>query len=157
MGLIGEVRENVSQEYLSSRCRRDGCSISLEGAPNQRLIIDFDKPNPLLGEHDTRCDFLFIAEEENDESSWVAPLELKRGGIDASEVIKQLQAGARAAERLIPQNEPVRFRPVAASGSRHRAELNKLKQKTSRIRFHGSMEYVRLMSCGAPLIQALGQ
>lgn len=158
MGLLDEVRENISQECLSNRCRKDDCSISLRNAPNPRIIIDFDKPNPLLGEHDSRCDYLFIAEEENDESVWVAPLELKSGRVDASQVIRQLRAGARAAEDVVPQNELVRFRPVTAHGGGiHTAERIKLRHTANRIRFRGQREYVRLMSCSSPLIQALRQ
>ena len=126
----------------------------LTNAPSPRLIIDFDKPESPLSQSDTRCDFLFIAEESNN-PGWVAPLELKSGKVDASETIKQLQAGASAAEMIVPQNEAVRFRPIAAHRGIHRAELIKLRNKASRIRFRGSMEYVRLMSCGSPLVQAL--
>ena len=154
-GLVDAVRENISKQCISSRCRRGGCSISLQGSPNPRLIIDFDKPGSPIGQNETRCDFLFIAEEGNDESGWVAPLELKSGGVDASEVIEQLRAGARVANRIVPQNESVRFRPIAAHRGIHRAELNKLRNKSSRIRFRGQMEYVRLMSYGTALVEKL--
>ncbi len=155
MGLVDGVRENISKQCISSRCRRGGCSIALQGSPNPRLIIDFDKPGSPIGQNETRCDFLLIAEEGNDESGWVAPLELKNGGVDASEVIEQLRAGASAAEEIVPQNESVRFRPIAAHRGIHRAELIKLRNKASRIRFHGQMEYVRLMTCGAAIVEKL--
>lgn len=156
MGLVDVVKNKVSQQCLTRRCRRGGCSISLQGSPNPRLIIDFDKPGSPLGQSDTRCDFLLIA-EENGESAWVAPLELKSGRMDASEVLRQLREGARAAVDVVPQTVSVRFRPVAAHRGIHKAERNKLRRKTNRIRFHGTMEYVRLMPCGEQLVQALRQ
>ena len=154
-GLIDAVRAKVSPKCLAGRCRKDGCRVSLENAPQPRLIIDFDKPGSPLGRQDTRCDYLFIAEGRNG-SGWVAPLELKRGRLDAGEVVKQIQAGARAAEGLVPRSEPIKFRPVAASRGKHKAERDNLKKKNSWIRFHGRAEPIRLMSCGASLAQALG-
>lgn len=158
MGLVDAVRKVVHKKFskkcLTRKCSRPGCGVSLKGAPSPRLIIDFDKPGSPLGQSDTRCDFLFIA-EDNDESGWVAPLELKSGGLDASQAIKQLRAGARVAEEIVPQDEPVRFRPIAAHQGIHRAELIKLRNKASRIRFRGQMEYARLMSCDAALVEKL--
>ncbi len=152
-GLVDAVREKVSPKCLSRKCSRPGCSVPLKDAPNPRLIIDFDKPDSPLGERDTSCDFLFIAEGD-DESAWVAPLELKSGGIDASEVIKQLQAGARAAEKLVCRNLPVNFRPIVASGNLPKAERTAIKRT---IRFHRDSMPVRRIRCGAPLTQALRQ
>ena len=127
----------------------------MEGAPEPHLIVDFDKPGSPLGPDQTRCDFLFIAEGAEGRS-WVVPLELKRGRLHADEVVRQLQEGARFAERLVPSNEPIRFRPVAASSSRPKAERDRLKRRSSRVRFHGHFEAIRLMSCSAPLTEALG-
>ena len=151
-GLVDAVREKVSPKCLSRKCNRPGCRVPLNDAPNPRLIIDFDKSGSPLGERATRCDFLFIAEED-DESAWVAPLELK-GRLDVSRAVQQLQAGARAAEGLIPQNAKVNFRPVVAFKGIPKAERTALKSK---VRFHEQTEALRLIKCGAPLIQALRQ
>ena len=128
--------------------------MSLAAAPKPHLIVDFDKPGSPLGPHETRCDYLFVAEGEGD-IGWVAPLELKRGRLHAHEVVGQLQAGASAAEALVPPAEPIKLRPIAASGGRSKAERSRLKAKGSRIRFHRRLEAIRLMSCGAPLVAAL--
>lgn len=150
-GLVSEVSARVSPDCLTQRCRRPGCSVSLKGAPSPRLIIDFDKPGSPLGQSDTRCDFLFIA-EDNDESGWVAPLELKSGSVDASQAIKQLRAGARVAEEIVPQNAKVNFRPVLACKGIPKAERTALKSK---VRFRRQTEALRLIKCGALLKQAL--
>ena len=122
--------------------------MSLAAAPKPHLIVDFDKPGSPLGPHETRCDYLFVAKGD---IGLVAPLELKRGRLHAREVVGQLQAGASADEKLVPPEEPVKLRPVVASSGRSKAE----KAKGNRIRFHGRLEPVRLMSCGGPLVGAL--
>ena len=149
--LIDAVRNQVSPECLTRKCSRPGCSVPLKGAPNPRLIIDFDKPGSPLGERETRCDFLFIAEESNN-PGWVSPLKLKGGRVDVSEAIEQLQAGASVAEALVSQDLKVNFRPVLASGNIPKAERAALKRTIS---FHGNSMPVRRIRCGAPLIQAL--
>ena len=128
--------------------------MSLAAAPKPHLIVDFDKPGSPLGPHETRCDYLFVADGQGD-VGLVAPLELKRGRLHAREVAGQLQAGASAAEKLVPPEEPIKLRPVAASSGRSKAERIRLKAKGNRIRCHRRLEAIRLMSCGAPLVGAL--
>ena len=155
-GLVENVRNTLDQRCLvNGGLKKRGCKVSIKGAPSPRLIVDFDKPGSPLGSHQTRCDYLFFAEDAEG-LGWVAPLELKRGRLHADEVVRQLQAGACAAEELVSSNEPVTFRPVAASGRKSKAERNKLKSKGSRVWFHGRAKAVKLISCGAPLAGALG-
>ena len=121
-------------------------------APSPRLIVDFDKPGSPLAANATRCDYLLVAEVEHADD-WVVVLELKRGRTDADEVIRQLRAGASVAEELIPPSEPVRFRPVVASGSTSKHERNLLRSKS--VQFHGHTKTVQRIKCGAPLFQEL--
>ena len=153
-GLVEAVRKNVDESCVAIRIEKDGCMISLNGAPKPRLIIDFDKPGSPLMQVQKRCDYLFVAEAP-DNPGWVVPLELKSGSVDASEVVKQLQAGASTAEKLVPDKMAVKFRPVAAfRGGIHKAERNKL--KSNQVRFRQCSESVRLINCDAPLTKALG-
>ena len=155
-GLVENVRDTLDQRCLvNGGLKKRGCKVSIKGAPSPRVIVDFDKPGSPLGSHQPRCDYLFVAEDAEG-LGWVAPLELKRGRLHADEVVRQLQAGACAAEEFVPSNEPVTFCPVAASGRRSKAERNKLKSKGSRVRFHGRAKAVKLISCGGPLAGALG-
>ena len=108
--LVNRARNAISRRCIGHRLRKKGCTISLAGAPAPRLIIDFDKPGSPLRSFSTRCDYLFIAKGE-DNCGWVAPLELKRGRLDAAKVVGQLQEGACAAERLIFPAEPIRAPP----------------------------------------------
>jgi len=82
-------------------------------------------------------------------------LELKKGRFHAGRAVRQLQAGATAAETFVPRKSTITFRPVAASSNTPKAERNMLKVKANKIRFHNHAEVVRLMSCGAALVHML--
>ncbi len=156
MGLVESVRGRIDPECLVSRMRKEGCTVSLKDAPRERLIVDFDKPGGPVGGEGRRCDYLFVADGAQDEAGWVAPLELKKGALRASEVVRQLRAGAEAAERLVPGGLRPAFRPVAAYGSIHKLERTALRERRNLIAFRGRMEAVRLMKCGDRLKKALG-
>ncbi len=130
--------------------------MSLQHAPRKRLVVDFDKPGAPVGGGGRKCDYLFIADSPAGKSGWIAPLELKRGALRASEVVGQLRAGAAAAERMVPGCMLLRFRPVAAYGSLHKLERAALRENRNKIAFRGRTEAVRLMKCGDRLIKALG-
>ena len=102
--LSEKVREKVADERcIVRRCRKEGCSVSLEKAPIPRILLDLDRPGvPFLSPNDSRCDYLFIGGPGESDKAWVAPMELKKGDIKATTVVNQLRAGAEFAERLIP-------------------------------------------------------
>ena len=153
IGLLDAVCEKVSDKCLVRRCQRKGCTASLKGLAQQHLIIDFDKPGSPLGPDQTRCDYLIIADDPGNKW-WVVPLELKRGQLDVKHVISQLQAGACAAEQIVPGDGSIGFRPAVASGEGVRTvEREALRQ---RIRFRNCFEPVRRIRCGGSLIAALG-
>lgn len=153
-GLVESVQEKVESTcVVRGRLRKKGCTVSLKDAPKPRLIIDFDKPGSPLSKKITRCDYLLIAENAGN-PGWVAPMELKKGRLDASTVAKQLNAGAQIAEKLVSDSISVNFRPVAAVGG-SKAERVELRAKKNRVGFHGTSEIIRLIKCGEPLIGAL--
>ena len=151
--LVRRIRENLPDEcFATGRLRKEGCSVSLKDAPTPSITIDMDKPQAPVGQDETKCDYIFIG---GCDDVVLVPLELKRGKLDASDVAKQLQAGANiAAARIIPKHEQVQFLPVAVCGGKfHRAEIRRLSQ--SKIRFNNQNANVRLLRCGQRLIDAL--
>ena len=155
-GLVDTVRGKVENACVKSGgLRKEGCSLSLQDAPQSRLIIDFDKPGSPLRWRQTRCDYLFVAEVPG-KPGWVVPLELKKGRLDASKAVEQLKAGASVAEKLVPDTLTVNFRPVVASGG-NKAERAELRAGRNKVRFRGSVEYVRLLKCGDKLINAFNK
>ena len=153
MALLEAVRHHIQDPrcLVKGKLAQSGCAVKMDDTPNQKLVIDLDKPGAPLKKTQTRCDYLVVAEEANG-TGWVVVLELKKGKLHASRVIAQLQAGADAAEELVPQEEAVRFRPALFSGDKSRHELARLRTK---IRFHGHSEPTRLRSCGQSLKEVL--
>ncbi len=154
-GLVGRVRSNVDERCIATRIRKRGCRVNLEGVPTPRVIVDFDRPGSPLGSSDERCDYLFMADAA-DGDGWVVPLELKGGQFDASKIAGQLQAGAGAAERIVPRTIAVRFRPIAVHrGDTTKEARNRLKQKPILVRFRGKDVPLRRMKCGQKLADQL--
>ena len=154
-GLVARARANVDGRCIATRIRKEGCSVSLNGVPSDRLIVDLDKPGSPLGQADAHCDYVFVA-EDGAGACWMAPLELTTGPVDASKFVQQLRAGASAAEQLVPKNAAARFRPIAVyGGGSHIAERRKLQRRDSQVSFHGMREPVRLMKCGMRLADRL--
>ena len=121
--------------------------------PGSCLIIDFDKPGSPLSSNERRCDYLLVIEDWK-RGNWVVPLEFKRGRLDASQVIGQLQAGASAAEKIVPKDNSTHLCPVAVHRGISKHEHNSLRNK-GEIRFHEHTERVRLMPCGDSLDDTL--
>lgn len=149
MALLRRVRENVDARCIVRRCRKQGCTVSMTGAPSERIIVDLDREGAPIGTHERRCDYLFFGESAG-QQSWFAPLELKGGrlrGVRA--IVAQLQAGADIAESLVPGSLRPLFEPVAVLKGSHKAQRDRLKR--SEVRFRGVVKRVKLQSCGSPL------
>ena len=142
---------------LAPSCLVDGvdsidkgkCGASLAKAPHPRVIVDLDETGSPLGPTNVKCDFLFVADP-----GWVAPIEVKDSEPNVSKVIKQLQAGAKAAEELAPSSVAVTFRPVLVTKSLRTHKRNELRGAAVRFRKH--REGVQRLACGDSLTEALG-
>lgn len=136
-------------------CNRDRCRVDLKGAPSVRLLIDMDcnaLKVPRVPRRQKRCDFLFIGDEGN--ATWVAPIELKSGGLRATEVLDQLEGGVRAVEPWLPEGISFQLVPVLAHGKAiHRIELNKLRSRKTQVR--GQKKLTVLIKCGEALTTIL--
>ena len=155
MGLVDAVTAALDKNCTaSSRLKKKGCAVSLKHAPEPCLIVDFDKTGSPLGKSETRCDYLFVANEVSC-AGWIAPLELKKGSLEAGKVVRQLRAGAKAAEKFVSPSEKIKFRPAVAVGNVHKAEIYKLRAVSNKVRFHSHVEAIRLIKCGDPLQKAL--
>ena len=149
-GLVAKVRNVVPPACQTSRHGKDGCSVSMKGAPTPRVTVDMDCKR--LGIQGSRCDYLFVGEHQG--SAWVVPIELKSGKVRTSEVRDQLQGGAQFAQTLLAAGDQFNFVPVLVHGkSIHRLELNKLRQ--ARISLRGKIQQPRLIKCGEPVTRVL--
>ncbi len=151
--LLEGANRRIDQRCLvKGGLTKDGCKIGMTDAPACRLVVDFDKPGSPLPENAPRCDYLLVAEGEDDHV-WVAVLELKRGRLHAGQVVRQLRAGASVAKTLVHRGEAFRFRPIAAFKGASKHEIRKLRDKSNMINLHGHREPVRLMKCGGKLVE----
>ena len=155
MSLVSQVKRNVNEDCLTRRCSKKKCSLKLNDLPNSHVLIDMDhKKAPILSEQEKTCDYIFIGDEGD--AGWVAPLELKGGKLNASDVVEQLQSGARVADHILPSAARTRFRPVVAYRRRiHRAEHKRL--QSSRVRFRRQERLIKRVKCGTSLMDALNK
>ena len=150
IGIVAKVKNVVPPACQTSKYSKDGCSVSMKGAPPLRVMIDMDCKE--LGVQGSRCDYLFVGEHQN--RAWVVPIELKSGKVRASEVRDQLQGGAQFAQTILATGDHFNFGPVLAHGkSIHRLELNKLRQ--ARISLGSKIQQPKLIKCGEPVAKVL--
>ena len=155
-GLAEAVRRKIEASCIEAGpLRRKDCEISLEDAPEPRVVIDFDKPGSPLGKSQKRCEYLFVADRDGG-GGWVVPMEFKSSRMNVSRVAEQLQAGARIAERLVPRQNPISFRPVAVIyESVNKKQRRDLKEAGNAVRYRGRSEPVRVLQCGSLLTEVL--
>ena len=155
MSLVSQVKQNVDCECLVFTCRKSQCSLKLNDLPEPNLLIDMDHDKaPTSSQSGKKCDYVFIG-DDNDET-WVAPVELKGGKFRASEVVEQLQAGASVADHIVPREAQTRFRPIVVHGRGiHRAELKLLQNR--RVRFRNQYILIGKVRCGTSLADALNK
>lgn len=128
----------------------------MAGIRGQRVIIDMDCKDLNLSPNQALCDYIFLGAKKRDaDKDWVVPIELKKGDVDVSDVVKQLQGGANIADRIIPHGASTKFTPVVASGRLSKIEQRRLRNMSNRVRFRGKSEIVQRIRCGNPLTQVL--
>ena len=135
-----KVRAAIGEESLSQNCSRDGCRGYLTGIPAARLIWDVDKA---ISSPSVRCDFVLFVFQGNGEDTIAAPIELKSGGVDVSEVISQLIKGASIAYQMLPDALCV---PILIHGKKiHKSQRDKLIR--AKISFGNSKFTIKTARC----------
>ena len=149
--MVDAVRAKLDVRCLARKISKAGCALQLKDVPAQRIAIDLDSrfaPGKNTG---TRCDYLFLAED--DDSAFAIPIELKRGGFKATGVVAQLQAGADVLASLLPEHSYVLFRPIVASGRFPKAQRDDFQR--AEVRFRGTNHRLVHATCGRQLLSAL--
>ena len=154
--LVAAVRDRVPEECCRESCRKGGCSVSIPKSLQPFVLIDMDHPAVPAKGTGGRCDYLFVGDKKiaGGEKDLVAPLELKGGRPRASVVVKQLRAGARIADRLVPADgSHVIFRPVVVSKGMNKYEREEFAKSKNKIKFRNESRSATLHTCGKPLDQ----
>lgn len=148
-GFAHEVLRQIDRHCLVDGIDKGGCRVGLPDAPPARAVVNLDADGSPLGPARVRCDYLFFADP-----NLVAPIEIKNSEPNVVHVARQLQAGADAADRLLPRGREIVCRPVLVSKSLRRKKQNELRQAV--VRFRKRKEKVRRIACGDPLTAAFG-
>lgn len=155
--VLDKIRTQVGAENLSDSCRRDRCQVSMEEIPSRRVVADADRAFPAHRMEGKRCDYVLFFMSTAKDTLFAVPMELKSGGVDASEVSEQLQRGAEFAGRFVPKAFKVACHPVLFHGKsihpKQRKTLNRAK-----VRFRGRQLTIKTARCNQPrnLARALG-
>lgn len=152
--VVETVRRRTDAQCHATRCREGRCSLSLKGVPEPNVLISLEHPASPVKVNQKRCDYLFVGGEDENDGACVAPIELTASAARVGKFLPQLCAGAKIAEKLVPQSARVQFRPVAVYGG----ELRRIERDNflkSAVRFRSKREKIRLIRCGSPLTKAL--
>ncbi len=153
-GFVAAVRSKVPQDCQAASCEKKGCSASLAGLAEDRVLIDLDCAALDIPQDHRRCDYVFV-EGDNDPQR-IEVIELKSGAFKGNEVAEQLQGGAAAADRWLPRGTSFQFVPVLVHRKGvHRLEYRRLNQR--KIKLRGLERQTKLIKCGGLLTDALAK
>ena len=137
--ILKTIQNKVGEANLSDSCSRHGCNVSLEGVPHPRVIVNADAPSlaPVEQDRMKRCDYILFFMNAEDNTLVIAPMELKSGGVDASEAVLQLTWGVGFAASVAPEAPTsVRCQSLLFHGRRiHKSQNRKL--NLAKLRFRG--------------------
>lgn len=152
---VKTVRTKTNAQCHATTCSDGSCSLSLDDIPKPSILISLEHETAPVKEGQTRCDYLFVGGSNKKEGPWVAPIELTASAARVSKFLPQLRAGADIADRLLPQNVQVRFRPVAVYGGEFKRIERDGFLKRAKVVFRSKQVPIKLVRCGSPLIKAL--
>ena len=151
--LVKAVREHTQQSCHAAHCRKQGVSASLSGLPKQKILVDLDCGELTIDPKMQRCDFILACGEDQ-----IAPIELKKGDVEPTQVARQLAGGAQIADRWLPRDGSlrVRSRPVVVYDGKFNRHQRRKPTAKEKVRFRGQLYEIKPIRCGSPLLKALG-
>ena len=156
MTVVEIVRTKTDAQCHATTCRDGRCSLSLEDTPEPSVLISLEHEAATVQAKQAHCDYLFVGGSDEKGGPWVAPVELTASAARVSKFLPQLSEGAKIADKLLPQNVQVRFRPVAAYGGELiRAERIRFLKPANHVAFRKKKVPIKLVRCGSPLTKAL--
>ena len=144
---LAEVRQWIGNNEATSPYTKKGCRVSMANISSERVVLDVDFAFPTGRTNTNQCDFVLFYIDTAQNNLVGVPMELKRGDVDASEAVAQLQAGARIVDNCTPDDVDMNLVLVLVhGGSMHKSQRNRL--RTSRIRFRGTEFPINTTRCG---------
>ena len=144
--VLDDIRRWIGDREAKSYTR-EGCRVSLANLPRERVMLDVDLAFPKDRAVKAQCDFILFAIDTEQECLVTVPMELKRGQVDASEAIKQLQEGARIAARIVPRNIKTICIPLLVHGGRIPKTRRRKRSKRAGVIFRGQESLIYTTRC----------
>ena len=146
---LEEIRQWIGDRKATSPYTKEGCRVSmanLQSKPTNRVVLDVDLASPTDKAKTNQCDLILFHIDDVQNGLVGVPMELKGGGVDASEVIVQLREGARIVDNLVPKDVNISLVLVLVhGGSMHKSQRNKL--RTARIKFRNEEFPINTTTC----------
>ena len=133
----------------AARCRERGCSVRLP-ASGWCVCLRGSDYQRKHGWDGPLCDCLILWSHEQE--TVAGAVELKSGAVDASEAIRQLQAGADVLAELAASMPVTTFVPVVVHGRRIRA-IDMRAIAAHAITFRGKRWPISVEPCGKPFVE----
>ena len=145
--VLDEIREQVGRESLINSCSGEGCRVYMTGIPSERVVIDVEREFDSQNRTEKRCDRLLFFIDNIENNLVAAPIELKSGKAEQSEVTEKLQNSLHFAASIAPRTLTTAYRPILFEG-RGVKWINPRGTKQFNVNFRGSRLRIRVGRCG---------
>ena len=158
--VLDHIREQVETESLIDSCSGEGCRVYMTGIPSERVVIDVEREFESRNITEKRCDRLLFFIDTAGNNLVAAPIELKSGKAEQSEVTEKLQNSLHFAANIVPRTRTLTtaYRPILFEG-RGIKWINPRGTKQLNVNFRGSNRRIRIGRCGKSenLVRALSE
>lgn len=158
--VLDEIRAQVGTENLINSCSGEGCRVDMTDIPSERVVIDVEREFDSRKMTEKRCDRLLFFIETADNNLVAAPIELKSGKAEQSEVTEKLQNSLHFAANIAPRTRALTtvYRPILFEG-RGIKWTNPKGTKQFNVNFRGRKTRIRVGRCGKSenLVRALSE
>ena len=100
--VLDSIRAQVDKENITKSCGGEGCRVYMTDVPSPRVVIDVEREFDSRKMDDKRCDRLLFYVNPAENNLVAAPIELKSGKADESEVVAKLENSLEFAANIAP-------------------------------------------------------
>ena len=158
--VLKDIRAQVDPENLINLCSGEGCRVDMTDIPSHRVVIDVESEFKSRKIATKRCDRLLFYFNPDENNLVAAPIELKSGKAEQSEVTEKLQNSLHFAADIVPRTRALTtvYRPILFQG-RGIKWINPRGTKQLNVNFRGSRLRIRIGRCGKSenLVRALSE
>ena len=147
--VLDHIRGQVETESLINSCSGEGCRVDMTGIPSEWVVIHVEREFDSRNKIEKRCDRLLFFIDTNGNNLVAAPIELKSGKAEQSEVTEKLQNSLHFAAGIVPRIRTLTtvYRPILFHG-RGIKWVNPRGTKQFNVNFRGNKLRIRVGRCG---------